>query len=266
MVENNINNIAEKVRDDGYYVINDILNESDSEKIKNIISKYKIKNQFRHFFVNTFKFKMIEVLKLKFKKFSDVNYLIKLSKRLHLNDISNEILKKKTVLQRIDFTTHDVSNDPVVDWHVDCAFSGQKNDPKKYYHPQDFAIKFFFYLSDVDNQNGCLSYIPGSHEIGFAFKKGLYEKKFKYSPYWSLDDFVNNVQNNYKYVSNIVGEKKINNFFQNCEIVKKEKRFDLPVKARGAVIFDEGGIHKGNQTLKTKRIALRYFYKEKQFV
>ena len=103
MVENNINKIAEKVRDDGYYVINDILNESDSEKIKNIISKYKIKNQFRHFFVNTFKFKMIEVLKLKFKKFSDVNYLIKLSKRLHLNDISNEILKKKNSLTKNRF-------------------------------------------------------------------------------------------------------------------------------------------------------------------
>ena len=42
--------------------------------------------------------------------------------------------------------------------------------------PEKAAIKFFFYLTDVDSKNGCLGYIPGSHKISFYLKKMILKK------------------------------------------------------------------------------------------
>ena len=71
-------------------------------------------------------------------------------------------------------------------------------------------------MTDVSSKNGCMSYIPGSHKIGFAIRKGIFEKKIEYQPYWNLIDLRNLVKKNKKYLSNFFGE----NFFSR-EFFKK---------------------------------------------
>ena len=34
-----------------------------------------------------------------------------------------------------------------------------------------------------------MSYVQGSHKIGYAIRKAIYEKKIHYQPYWSIKDF-----------------------------------------------------------------------------
>ena len=55
----------------------------------------------------------------------------------------------------------------------------------KFNIPKKFFLKFFIYLTDVTRNNGCMSYIPESHKIGFEIRKAIYEKKINYQSYWS---------------------------------------------------------------------------------
>ena len=50
------------------------------------------------------------------------------------------------------------------------------------------SIKFFFYLSDVFTNNGCLSYIPGSHKIVKEIGRLTFINEIDYEYYWSLED------------------------------------------------------------------------------
>ena len=49
------------------------------------------------------------------------------------------------------------------------------------------SIKFFFYLTDVYTDNGCLSYIPGSHKIVKEIGSLIFKKEIKYKNFWSLE-------------------------------------------------------------------------------
>ena len=65
----------------------------------------------------------------------------------------------------------------VIPWHTDQAYSGKKY-VKKICRSKQSSVKIFFYLTDVDSDNGCLGYIPGSHKISYFLKKLILEKKF----------------------------------------------------------------------------------------
>ena len=54
---------------------------------------------------------------------------------------------------------------------------------KKFNNPDDFYLKFFIYLTDVSSNNGCMSYIPKSHKIGYEIRKAIYNKEISYQPY-----------------------------------------------------------------------------------
>ena len=41
------------------------------------------------------------------------------------------------------------------------------------------------------------------------------------------------------------------------------QKFDYSLSAGDAIIFDEGGVHKGSKSLKNERIVLRYLYSTK---
>ena len=64
-----------------------------------------------------------------------------------------------------------------------------------------------------------MSYIPGSHKIGFAIRKGILKKKIEYQPYWNLIDLRNLVKKNKKYLSNFL----VKIFFLVEEFLKKNR-------------------------------------------
>ena len=134
------------------------------------------------------KSQFIKLLKFDLKAISDSIYFKNLSKKLNLNNIASKIFGDEAYLAAVDYYFNPISNKPVLDWHCDTAYSGAK-EVKNLLSPEDYSIKFFFYLTDTSPDNGCLSYIPLSHEISYALKKGLYEGFLKYTPYWSIDQF-----------------------------------------------------------------------------
>ena len=192
---------------------------------------------------------------------------LNLAKKLHLKELAEEIFQKKAKLCGLDFYYNPRSEDPVLDWHCDTSYSGKKI-VEKFIHPKNYSIKFFFYLTDVSKDNGCLSYIPGSNRIAYAIKKGVFEGNIKYTPYWSLKDFRKTIQikSNYEYIKKITGEKDLSEFLNRTSFAENQKAenysFDHEMKKGGAVIFDEAGIHRGSRTRLNDRVALRFFYKQ----
>ena len=66
--------------------------------------------------------------------------------------------------------------------------------------------------------NGCMSYVPGSHRIGYLIRKGIYLKKLQYSSYWSLKQFINflAINNNYEYVKKNLDDVE---FYKNQQLL-----------------------------------------------
>jgi ectoine hydroxylase-related dioxygenase (phytanoyl-CoA dioxygenase family) len=188
-----------------------------------------------------------------------------LAKKLNLKETAEQILDSKVKLIRIDHFWSPQSNNPVIEWHVDNAYSGRK-DIKVFNKPDKQAIKFFFYLTNVSSDNGCLAYIPFSHKIAYALKKGIYERYIEYQPYWSLFDFRKIIlkKENYNYIKKLVDEKIIIDFLNTSELILSKKidecLFDHKINKGGALIFDEAGAHKGSRTISNDRMVLRFFY------
>jgi len=262
--------ISENVKKFGFYKIEKWLEEEDINKSKKIIKKINSKKgEYKGIYVNRFKHKLIEILKLNLKKYTHMSYFANLGKKMKLKEIADKILQTESRLLRIDCYVHPISDKPVLSWHCDRAYSGQLEvSEKNFIHPEDYSIKFFFYLNDVDKDNGCLGYLPHTHSIANAIKKGIYRKDIKYSPYWSLNDFKGMVEKNYDYLKNMVNQKFLDKFLNETyqETLKENHKYNLEVKTGGAIVFNESGIHKGNKTSKTERYALRFFYCIKQFV
>ena len=54
------------------------------------------------------------------------------------------------------------------------------------------------------------------------------------------------------------------NYTEFIESGKDSNEFDYKMSAGDAVIFDEGGVHKGSKTLYSERMVLRYLYSIKK--
>jgi len=268
----NLSEISKKVKNFGVTKKDSWINQEDIKKTKYIIEKINCtKGDNRGIFTLNLKSKIIEIIKFKFEKISYGKYFINLSKKLGLKKIADEIFDFPAKLTRVDCYNNPISDAPVLDWHVDNAYSGQKT-VDKFLNPEEASIKFFFYLSDVYTDNGCLSYIPKSHLVAFALRKGIYEKTIKYTPYWKLSELRKTIliKENFNYLKSNLSQEIIDDFLSSSEFIEKENsnhtKYDLPVKCGGAIIFDEGGAHRGSKLLKTNRLALRYFFKrDKKF-
>ena len=58
-------------------------------------------------------------------------------------------------------------------------------------------------------------------------------------------------------------ENLISDFLEKTKFVEKNEEtndFDFEMPAGGAIIFDEGGVHRGSKTQSSNRIVLRYLY------
>ena len=84
-----------------------------------------------------------------------------------------------------------------------------------------FYLKIFIYLTDVEPDDGCMSYIPGSHKIGYAIRSAIYKKHIKYQPYWSIRDFKQIVIDNKEYFTNYFNNSEIiNNFLKEADLLE----------------------------------------------
>ena len=54
-----------------------------------------------------------------------------------------------------------------------------------------------------------MSYVPGSHKIGYAIRKGIFNNQISYQPYWSLKNFKKIIEDNNSYFENYFRDKNI---------------------------------------------------------
>lgn len=253
---------------DGIIKIKNFFNNEEVLKIKDTIRPYigKKGNQETYFPVNT-KEKIIKFFKFDFKRIENANFLLKISHDKKMNLMANDLFGEQSYLVTMDSYHTPISNKEVSPWHID-QFYGHKESitDKEIVHPKSCAIKFFIYLSEVGSHNGCTSYIPGSHKITYALRKGIFEKKIKYKPMLWLKDLNNylslvEIKNFlYEYFS---GSKEMEDMLEKINFINENSdnnKYDFQMSPGDAIIFDEGGVHKGSKTMINERLVLRYHY------
>jgi hypothetical protein len=260
--------IINNVKLNGFYSIDDFLDSSDLFQIKKIIladSHSKFDNNDNYYLTGS------KLSKVKLKKIINIKYLFrsfflnKIAKKYKFLNIAKGILGKNVYLDTIDGYVSKISSNPVLDWHVDQAYSG-RTDVTEFSDPDHSSIKFFIYLTDVHSKNGCMGYIPLSHKIAYFLKKGILNKKIDYTPYWSLKDFRNKIiqKKTYEFISNYIKKEKINDFLDKSNFIVNSEdttNFDLPLKKGGIIIFDEAGVHRGSAPTVEDRVVCRFHYK-----
>ena len=181
------NELIEKIKNEGRAVVNNLIEKEKLDLCKKIINKKKLtgKSNSTIIPVSNASF-IVKLLKFQFKQILDRIKLKQISQNLNLLECSEKILEKKTILDSIDLYRSNKSEEQILPWHCDQSYSGKaivKNT-----HPDEGYLKFFFYLTDVDSNNGCLGYIPKSHKITYYLKICFYNNELKYEPFWSLSD------------------------------------------------------------------------------
>jgi len=257
----------DELKKNGIVKINDFLNEEEKKKIKNILQSYSApKSHEDTFFSVSIKSLIYRILKFDFIKLKESIFLLNLAKKKKMNLIADEIFGKKSYLRFVDGYFSKKSEDAVIPWHVDQAYNGDEKNNSDFVNPDHYFLKFFIYLTDVKSNNGCTSYIPKSHKIAYAIRKGIFEKQIEYQPYWGLSDFrkiISNKKNLHFLKSCLDDENLISEFLEKTKFIEKNeetKDFDFEMPAGGAIIFDEGGVHRGSRTESSNRIVLRYLY------
>ena len=269
MISGNKYKIIQEIQKNGITKCQDFFNKDKFEVVEKILidNKHSKDTKQSFFYRAKGKFLLKKLFNFQLANFLDCLKLINLSKQLKLKELSSEILGKRTKLFSIDSYFSEVSNNKVLDWHVDQAYSGSLK-PEKFLNPDHCAIKYFVYLTDVSSNNGCLGYIPGSHKILYFLKLGILNNKIKYKPYWKLNDLRNIVQDDYykNYLKTKVKKELINSFLEQSSFIINSphdtQEYDFALKKNSALIFDEAGVHRGAETLKTSRLVLRFSYKD----
>lgn len=264
-----INLIKESVQKKGFFLIKNFLKDDDIKNLKRALDFHTKKNSNESFIsikgIDIFK-SIFQLDKIKFKK-SIITRKIK--KKYNLSRIASDILGKKIELFAIDSYKSKINTGMVIPWHTDQAYSGRHNiTENEFVDPDKSALKFFFYLTNVDSDNGCLGYIPGSHKISYALKKIILEKKINYSPYWNLEDYRKLILN--KKVNSlmleIISEHELKKFLEYSSFIstvnKDTKIFDIDAPEGSLLIFDEAGVHRGATLKKSDRLCLRYFFRK----
>jgi hypothetical protein len=264
-------NLIKELQSRGIVKIDNFLDEKEKEKVKEIIKFYSApKGHKDSYFPISMKSLILKLLKLNFTKLKHSYYILNLSKKKKLNLISDKIFEKKSYLRFIDGYYSMISDKDVLPWHTDQAYKGDEKNISGFVHPDHAFLKFFIYLTDVGPDDGCMSYIPESHKIGYAIRKGIFEKKIEYESYWSLKDFRKIISNkkNINFFKNYFNDSNlIDEFLEKTNFIEKNeetKDFDYKMPAGGAIIFNEGGVHKGSKTLYNNRMVLRFLFSIKK--
>lgn len=258
-----------QIKSNGFCIIRNFLDKKDFFLVENILKNYKFsKFDSRNKFSISKKSFFIKFLKLQFKKIYHSILLNSISLKYDFNKISENVFQEKTYLHNIDTYYNSISNKPVLDWHCDLSskYTIKKN---KILNPKMSSLKFFFYLTDTQSNNGCLSYIPKSHIVVKELGRLIFDKEIKYRNFWSLKNLYKIVKDTKikKILIKKIGKKYLQDFLKNSKLVlfsKKKNIFDLPAKKGNLIIFDEFGVHRGSKINLTPRQVLRFFYRRKE--
>ncbi len=256
-----------KIKRDGIIKIDNFLTFQETKQISEIIKYYSVpKNDPKSFFPTSIKKSLVKILSFNFKKFYYSLKILDINKNKKLKLLADNFFGDESHLSYIDAYYSRISNDEILPWHTDQAYSG-KLSVTKFNDPDKFFLKIFVYLSDVGPGNGCMSYVPGSHKIGYAIRKGIFNNQISYQPYWSLKNFKKIIEDNYSYFENYFRDKNILSDFnektKDIDKLDSDSSFSYEAKAGTAVIFDEGGIHRGSKPKLNDRMVLRYMYSRK---
>ena len=267
------NEILSNLKINGIVKLPNFLSNNNLKIFKNYISKVKPKKSSPESYISKSNNELFyKLLKFEFNKFYKHFCILNFSKEMQMKSISEKYFEKKSYLSMIDGYWSDrnsFNNKTIIPWHTDMAHSGQADVSKiKHFpHPDDISLKFFIYLTDVYTDNGCMSYIPGSHEITRLIRKGIYEKKIEYSPYHKISEIKNflNRAENEKYIRCLLNkENDLDNFLKKINQLDdliSSKEYDYKMNSGDAIIFDEGIIHRGSKLLYSDRMVLRYIYR-----
>ena len=254
------------LKNEGFIIKRNILNEEEVNRIKKIILKNKVgKGWCETYYPANTKQLAIKLLKFDIERFLSAIFFLGIKKKLELDNSASILFGEPAKLLMIDGYHNPISDNDILPWHSDQAYSGKLN-VEKINSPDLFYLKFFFYLTDVGPNNGCTSYIPGSHKITYAVRSCLFEKKIKYQPFWSIKDLVNIIvkKENYNEIKQkLSSENELTNFLNNAEICisnNLSSDFDFYAGPGDVLIFNEGGVHRGSNPTKNDRIVLRYLY------
>lgn len=270
MLEINSQSIKE-LDDNGIIKLKNFLNSDELKQMTSIISSYAApKNHPNSYFANSKKKILGRIIKLNFSKIRDDLKILNLARNKNLEKIADKILDNKSYLRFVDGYCTPISDKDLLPWHTDQAYQGDEKNYKNFANPDHAYLKIFIYLTDTGPDNGCMSYIPQSHKIGYALRKGIYDNDLKYMPYYLLKElrtFVLEKKNN-SYIVNFLNDKNIiKEFLDKTSFVEKRvdcKDFDYYSKAGDAIIFNELGVHKASKTLYSERMVLRYLYTSKK--
>ena len=108
--------------------------------------------------------------------------------------------------------------------------------------------------------------IQKSNQITYFLRKGIFENKIKYEPYWKLIDLLNYIKKESikSYLLKNVHEDTLNEFMNNSEFILNQKdtfKFDLNHKKGDLLIFDETVVHRAAESKNTSRSIIRLFFK-----
>ncbi len=257
----------ENLEKHGFVLKKNILNLNEIQKIKSIILKNSLgKGGSDTYYACNLKKILIKMFKLDFSKSASSIFFINLKKKLKLDKIASDFFKETAELSMIDGYHNKKTNEEILPWHSDQAYGGAK-EVKNIISPDYFYFKFFFYLTKVTPNNGCTSYIPGSHIVTYAVRSILFEKKIDYQPFWKAEDLVKIIENNYDLIKNKVKNDEIlKNFLDNvrkCISDKYYSGFDFIAEPGDLLVFNDGGVHRGSNPSENDRVVLRYLYSKK---
>lgn len=255
-----------EIKEKGIIKIENFLNPKELEDIKKIVAFYSApKNDPKSYFPVNIRTLILKILKLDFSRFFHSLVLWNLKNKKKLDDFAKLFFNNQIKLNFIDAYYSKKSKNAILPWHTDQAYHGEKNI-LNFNHPEKFFLKIFIYLTDVSANNGCMSYVPGSHKFGYAIRKAIYEKKIPYQPYWDINDFKKILKDNLNFFQNSFDPEVINKFLKDTDGLENDDNntnknlFCYSAKAGSAVIFDEGGIHQGSKPQHNDRMVLRYLY------
>ena len=70
-----------------------------------------------------------------------------------------------------------------------------------------------------------MSYIPESHKLGYAIRKGIFENEIEYEPYFTLKEFRNFlcIKKNRIFVENFLNDYSlVENFLNKTNFIEKK--------------------------------------------
>ena len=264
-------NHIQNLKNNGHIFFKEFLSKQEIYELLKIINKhlYLKQDPRGYFLVNNIQF-FKAFLKFDFSKILESFDLINLAKKKNLNEFSDCFFGKKSSLKKIDCYYTPINNKDNIEWHNDLAPQQNYKLVKDFKDYGNRFLKFFIYLTKVGPENGCTSYISGSHKIIYALSDLIGQKKIDYVPFFSLTDVRTAllIKKNYEVLKNYFynDEYLVDNFLDKTKFIEHEKggenEFDFSMDPGDAIVFDDAGIHRASKT-KNERIVLRFLYGKK---